>query len=103
MPPGLGPVFERELAATARRGRSYALRAAYGLVLLAVVVATGRGDREGSLDLGTIAGVALSARLFANLLLVQGLAILFLTPALVAGSIAGETQRRTLHELLTSD
>jgi ABC-type transport system involved in multi-copper enzyme maturation permease subunit len=103
MPPGLGPVFERELAATARRGRSYALRAAHGLGLLAVVVATARGEPTGALDLGTVAGVALSARLFGNLLLVQGLAVVFLTPALVAGAIAGETQRRTLHELLTSD
>jgi ABC-type transport system involved in multi-copper enzyme maturation permease subunit len=99
----LGPVFERELTVTARRGRSYGLRVAHGLGLLAVVVATGRGDPAGALDLGTVAGVALAARLFQNLLLVQGLAIVLLTPVLVAGAIAGENQRRTLHELLTSD
>jgi hypothetical protein len=48
-------------------------------------------------------GVQLGRALFQNLLLAQGLAVVFLTPALLAGAIAGEYQRRTLHELLASD
>jgi hypothetical protein len=35
----LGPVFEHELAITARKGRAFALRSAYGLALFAVLVA----------------------------------------------------------------
>ena len=45
----------------------------------------------------------IAASLFQNLLLAQGLAVVFLTPALVAGAIAQEYQRRTLHELLASE
>jgi ABC-type transport system involved in multi-copper enzyme maturation permease subunit len=77
----------------------YALRAAYGVGLLAVIVATGRTP----LDVGSIGGVRFAAGLFQNLLVVQGLAIVLLTPALVAGTVAQEFQKRTLHELLASD
>jgi ABC-type transport system involved in multi-copper enzyme maturation permease subunit len=99
---GLGPVFERELMVTARRRRFYALRAGYGLALLAAIVATVCTAEEPR-DLGALAGLRLSGLVFQNLLLVQGLAVLFLTPALVAGAIAEEFQRTTLHELLASD
>ncbi|MEA2593338.1 MAG: hypothetical protein QOD62_3169, partial [Actinomycetota bacterium] len=98
----LGPVFERELTSTARRGRFYALRSAYGLGLLAVLVASGRNGPP-NFDTDALAGVRIARDLFQNLLLVQGIAVVFLTPALVAGAIAEETQRKTLPELLTSD
>ena len=97
----LGPVFARELAVTARRGRAYALRFAYGLALLAVLVAGYRQldpTRPVQAQVSQLAGAA-----FRNLMLVQGLAAIFLTPALVAGAIAGEVQRKTLGDLLTSD
>src|SRR3954447_10116984 len=98
----LGPVFERELTSTARRGRSYALRSAYGLGLLAVLAASGRNGPS-TFDTDALAGARITLDLFRNLLLVQGIAIVCLTPALVAGAIAEETGRKTLHELLTSD
>jgi ABC-type transport system involved in multi-copper enzyme maturation permease subunit len=98
----LGPVFERELVLTARRQRFYALRVALGLALLAVIAATVRNTPLPP-DIAVMAGVQLAQVLFQNLLLAQGLAVVFLTPALVAGAIAGEYQRRTLHELLASD
>src|SRR4051812_30906798 len=102
----LGPVFERELLVTARRPRSFALRFAYGLALLALVVSTYRRNAELRPVAGTIsvAGLAGLARdVFQTLLLAQGVAVVVLTPALVSGSIAGEVQRKTLHDLLTSD
>ena len=102
MPLALGPVFEREQAVAAHRRRFYALRSAYALALLAVIVATGRAG-EYPLEFGTIAGVRFAASLFQNLLLAQGVAVVLLTPALVAGAVAQEYQRRTLHELLASD
>src|SRR5436309_805611 len=95
----LGPVFERELVMTARRGRSYALRSAYGLGLLAVLAAT-RREPPSSSDPGDM---RFALDLFRDLLLVQGAAIVFLTPALVAGAIAEEAQGKTLDELLASD
>jgi ABC-type transport system involved in multi-copper enzyme maturation permease subunit len=98
----LGPVFERELLVTARRRRFYALRAGLGLALLAVIATTVRSTPLPP-DAGVMAGIQLAQALFQNLLLAQGLAVVFLTPALVAGAIAGEYQQRTLHELLTSD
>ena len=102
----LGPVFERELSTTARKGRSYGLRSAYGLALIAVLVA-GYRDAYGT-DLIPRAPsdtqVAKFAReSFWHLVLVQGGAVVFLTPALVAGAIAGEVQRKTLGDLLTTD
>jgi ABC-type transport system involved in multi-copper enzyme maturation permease subunit len=102
MPLDLGPVFERERLVAARGRRFYALRSAYGLGLLAVIVATGRTAKS-PLEFGTIAGVRTAASLFQNLLLAQGLAVVLLTPALVAGAVAQEYQRRTLHELLSSN
>ncbi len=47
--------------------------------------------------------MAFFRELFQNLVLVQGGAVVLLTPALVAGAIAGEIQRKTLGDLLTSD
>jgi ABC-type transport system involved in multi-copper enzyme maturation permease subunit len=98
----LGPVFEREWAGTARQRRFYALRSAYGLGLMTVLLASGRMV-ESPPDPGSISGVWFAALLLRNLLFVQGLVVVFLTPALVAGTIAQEYQKRTLHELLASD
>src|SRR4051794_40413844 len=102
----LGPVFERELMVTARRPRAFALRFAYGLALLALVASTYRRNAGLETGAGTVAFAGLTgfARdLFQGLLLAQGVAVVFLTPALVSGAIAGEVQRKTLHDLLTSD
>lgn len=103
---GPGPVFERELLITARAKRFYALRAGYGLVLLALAVSAFR-KTPGLVDgrgLVSLSALTLFARdLFETLVLVQGVAVVLLTPALVAGAIAGEVQRKTLHDLLTSD
>lgn len=102
----LGPVFERELRTTARGGRYYALRAAYGMLLVALTTSAlrktpGLVDGHGSVSLPALAHFARG--LFPTLVFVQGLAVVLLTPALVSGAIAGEVQRKTLHDLFTSD
>lgn len=101
-----GPVFERELMTTARRTRFFALRLAYGVVMLGLVASACRELPSGGGPEATVAPAVVrqAARdLFRTLLLAQGLAVVFLTPALTAGAIAGEVQRKTLHDLLTSD
>ncbi len=102
----LGPVFEFELARAARRPRFYLLRFGYGFFFLAVLAAAFRGEFVGGLDASGFEAHRTSrfARdAFAQLILIQGLAVLILTPALVAGAIAREVQRKTLYALLTSD
>ena len=102
----LGPVLERELVVTARRGRFFALRSLYGLALLALVVSVYRGAGGSEVAGSTITfarGSQLARGLFASLILIQWAALIVLTPALVSGAIAGEHQRKTLHDLLTSD
>src|SRR4051794_815768 len=102
----LGPVLERELLVTARRGRFFVLRFLYGLALFALVVTACRGAGGVPVGTATISPTHLvpSARgLFLALVFLQWLAVIVLTPALVSGAIAGEYQRKTLHDLLTSD
>ncbi len=101
-----GPVFFVELRAAARRRRWYALRVAYGLALLGVIwvsVATyfGPGGAPGRV-FSPQQLAELASGLFVAFLQLQAWAVGLLTPALVAGAIADEKQRKTIHALLTS-
>jgi ABC-type transport system involved in multi-copper enzyme maturation permease subunit len=99
----LGPVMRYELITTSRRRRYYFVRVIYGLLLLSQLWIFFR-DWEvrhpsgGSID--QIQGFAEDA--FIQFAGVQGLGLLILIPALVAGLIADEHQRKTLHYLLAS-
>ena len=103
-----GPVFNVELVTTARRARYYAIRFTYGMILLFFVVQTvgqwsGDGNAlwEGSaLSIAEMA--ATGQRLFAMLTVFQGVAVVALTPAIVAGVVADEKQRRTLQYMMAS-
>jgi len=95
----LGPVFERELTTTARSARAFAMRSVYAAAVLAVVAA-GPRDAPGVNPAARLTGLA--GEVFWHLVLAQGAAVLLLTPALVAGAIAVEVERKTLHDLLTS-
>lgn len=98
-----GPVFEFELLTTARRGRYYLTRAAYGLVLLYVFYLVWLGWTEpsgGVLTPGQVSRFALST--FGWMAAIQVVLVLALTPALTAGVIAAEKQRKTLHYVLAS-
>jgi ABC-type transport system involved in multi-copper enzyme maturation permease subunit len=98
-----GPVFAFELRMTARRGRFYAARALYATVLLVILWSVHAGWNsayDGELPQRMIAWFGFSA--FAAIVLGQGVLVLLLTPALVAGAIADEKRRKTLHYLLAS-
>src|SRR5579872_1093819 len=100
---GLGPVLWYELITTARRGRYYLARAVYGLFLLLMLwgeFLNWEGMHPGGGTAEQVRQFAESA--FIQFAGVQGLALLCLIPALVAGVIADEHQRKTLHYLLAS-
>ena len=99
-----GPVFQVELLTLARRRRNYALRFAYGLLLLYLVGVnlsylswSGGG---GGLSIQRLAGIGTS--IFTTFAFTQAFVVLLITPALVAGVVADERQRKTLGYLLAS-
>jgi ABC-type transport system involved in multi-copper enzyme maturation permease subunit len=102
-----GPVFNAELITTSRRARYYVLRSAYGLLLLFFIWESNSSMLE---PLATDPGRELTIQemsrlgwvLFATFLSTQAICVLVLTPALVAGVIADERQRKTLDYLLSS-
>ena len=98
-----GPVFEFELLTTARRGRYYALRVGYALVLLLILWQMHQAW-EG--EFGETLTPSLTSKFahatFAALLAWQEVLVLVLTPALVAGTVAAERQSKTLHYVMAS-
>jgi len=99
----LGPVVRYELITTARRGRFYLVRVVYGLLLLFqlwFLFQTWEMNHPGGGTMPQIHEFAEDA--FIQFAGAQGLALLCLIPALVAGVIADEHQRKTLHYLLAS-
>ena len=99
-----GPVFNFELLSTARRGRFYTIRAFYAIVLLIILWAIHSGwvsAYEGAeLPTSMVKWFALSA--LGGITFGQEVLVLVLTPALVAGVIADERKRKTLHYLMAS-
>ncbi len=98
-----GPVFNFELMATARRTRFYLIRAFYAAVLVLIlwtVHATWTAETGGELPSQWVAWFAFS--MFCAITICQEILVLLLTPALVAGVIADEKQRKTLHYLMAS-
>ena len=100
---GVGPVLRYELITTARRGRYYLARTVYGAVLLFLLwgqFASWEFDHPAGAtpeELHQFAGSTFIV--FAQ---AQVATLLFLLPALVAGVIADESHRKTLHYLLAS-
>jgi ABC-type transport system involved in multi-copper enzyme maturation permease subunit len=108
----MGPLFYYELVRLARKGRTTLLRCAYALAGL-VTLYFAYHQRFPSHNLWNApfsSGVTLGIRDLASLarsfvtviLWVQTVAIFLLTPAYLAGAIAGERERGTLDLLLTS-
>jgi ABC-type transport system involved in multi-copper enzyme maturation permease subunit len=98
-----GPVFSFELLTTARRVRFYVMRVAYALGLLVVfwsIYAGWSGVAESTLTPKEMTWFAVVC--FCSVAVAQVVLVLVLTPALVAGVIADERQRRTLHYLMAS-
>src|SRR4051812_10300596 len=98
-----GPVLRVELLVTARRGRYYVARVVYGLLLLLTLWSEYLHWRGLDPQFATIHNLGLFAEsTFIAFAGTQGLALLMLIPALVAGTIADERQRRTLPDLLAT-
>jgi ABC-type transport system involved in multi-copper enzyme maturation permease subunit len=98
-----GPVFAFELMSTSRRGRFYLVRAFYGIVLFLIlwsVHAAWTSENGAELPAHTVKFFAFSA--YGGISVGQEILVLMLTPALVAGVVADEKQRKTLHYLLAS-
>ena len=102
-----GPVFNLELRRLSRRKRYYALLTLYGLVLLYVVWSNNpqamfvvpAGPAGGlSVDQWHYAGKSL----FEAYAIWQMVMVVLLTPAMVAGVIAEERERKTMPSLLVS-
>ncbi|MFO0889036.1 MAG: ABC transporter permease subunit [Isosphaeraceae bacterium] len=98
-----GPVFQFELLTTARRGRFYVMRAAYAAILLLIFWAihtdwSARANAEATIR--EMSGLAIIC--FGSVAVAQVVVVLCLTPALAAGVIADERQRKTLHYLMAS-
>ena len=100
---GLGPVMRYELITTARRGRYYLARVIYGSVLLALMWGeSARWDASHPAGATPEEVHRFAESTFIAFARTQFTALLILLPALVAGVIADEHQRKTLHYLLAS-
>jgi ABC-type transport system involved in multi-copper enzyme maturation permease subunit len=111
-PERLGPLYVYDLLRLARRGRSFLLRFTYGLGLLVFLYfayeAAFPGSATLTLSSQAVPGVPLGAqarfaeRFIFAFMAIQGLAVLILTPAYLAGAISEEKERRTLELLFTT-
>jgi len=107
-----GPVFYSELRTLSRGRRFYVLRFVFGLLLLYFVVQTysslrWRLSRFPSstgypIELTVSETALLGSSLFGTVFWLQSIVVLFMTPALLAGAIAEDRQRRVLLYLLAS-
>jgi ABC-type transport system involved in multi-copper enzyme maturation permease subunit len=97
-----GPVLFYDMVRTARRGRYFLIRCLYaGLLLFILFVVYLNTFARGSQTHHEAARFAES--FFEAFTWVQLLAVLVLTPAYVAGSVADEKDRKTLEFLLATD
>lgn len=99
-----GPVLPVELVTTSRRARYYIIRVLYAAALLVTLwshysMASFRLQFRAS----PTALAEFAREFFQSFSVVQILAVLLLTPSVVAGTIAEEKERRTLEFLLATD
>lgn len=98
----LGPVFHVEMLGLGRRRRYFFTRIVYGLFLLLIMsicyAETVRSWRPATLQMQA----EFARDFFVTFSWVQLFAVLGLTPAMLAGTIASEHERRTIDYLLTT-
>ena len=102
-----GPVLPVELVTSSRRVRYFIVRVVYAAILLITLWT----QYESSMAWRVSGGVPLSPSVmadfarefFQSFAVVQLLAVLVLTPALVAGAVAEEKERKTIEYLLVTD
>lgn len=107
----LGPIFQVELVSTSRRGRYFALRVLYGLLILLVLYTCYVNTRmmrtaftaNNSGNMPIRAASELAGAFFYGFSWLQLLAIIAIGPAMAVGTIASERERRTIEYLFTTD
>lgn len=100
----LGPVFTVEIVTSLRRARYIATRALYACALLFALwtaYATSAAIFSGTYNIRVVAQI--SQNFFLTMTFMQIAAVLLLGPAILAGTIAEERQRRTIEYLFVSD
>lgn len=101
-----GPIYRVELVSVARRRRYFALRVLYAALILLLLWTTYSSSYY-LRSSGSAPSIQYSATLAANFFMsftwLQMLAILFVGPAMAAGTIATERERRTIEYLFTTD
>ncbi len=97
----LGPIFSIDMLTTARRARYYVLRAIYAGALLLVLFSFfyERFDRPHNIH----EMAATAEGFFQTFAVLQLIAVACLTPALAAGTVALERERRTIEYLFATD
>jgi ABC-type transport system involved in multi-copper enzyme maturation permease subunit len=106
--PLVGPVLFYDLMCSARRTRFIMLRVVYaGILFLVLIWVASTWSLKQQFNPTPGNPVEESARMaesyFSTFLTLQMLAVLFLTPAYVAGAISEEKERRTLEFMLATD
>ncbi|MEN6451926.1 MAG: ABC transporter permease subunit, partial [Thermoguttaceae bacterium] len=94
----LGPVFSVEVVSSARRARHYVLRVFYCVILLAALLICALPTF--SATSGAVANA--TAGFFMAFAVLQVLAVLAFGPAMAAGAVATERERRTIEYLFAS-
>ncbi len=102
----LGPVFQTEMVANARRGRYFVLRVLFaaGLLFALWVCYVGVADsygRDGRLTIREAS--TLASTFFVTFVWITILTAMVITPAVSAGAIASERERRTIEYLFATD
>ena len=102
-----GPIVSLEMITGARRARYFIVRVLYALVLFVVLwinyselISQRTIASDGTMSTRALA--EFSRAFFATFAVVQMGAVLMLTPAMIAGSIAQERERRTIEYLFAS-
>ena len=99
----VGSLFTREVVASSRRTRHYYMRCGYPVALF-VLFWTCWQEMIGAQRIISVGDLArFGSLLFQILAFVQLVAVLFLSPLSVAGSVAQEKDRRTLVLLLMTE
>ena len=106
----VGPVFHFELVRIARRWQLYVVRFGFGALLLLIICMNYLQfldwDHPWKVLLAPSVSIAELARfgqtLFYSMIWALGALVVVLAPGLVADSIAGERQRKTLHYLMNT-
>jgi ABC-type transport system involved in multi-copper enzyme maturation permease subunit len=99
----LGPIFSIEMLTSARRARFYLVRVLYAAVLFFALFTTYTSTAQfgNSNSISQAANVA--GNFFYSFATLQILAVLMIGPALAAGTIAVERERRTIEYLFATD